>query len=173
MSEQTLVSKEKLAERVREMGRQITDDLMGQQVVMICILKGAVHFFSDLTRAIDLPVNDVMDDFMQVWSYAGKNTTKVVTITKEPTVSFKGKVVLIVEDVTDRCYTMREVVDYFLKHGAAKVLVAVLFDKPSAHEVEFTPDYIGFSIGPEFIVGYGLDYNEIYRNVPEVRVLQG
>ncbi len=169
MAQTTLFSREQIDTRVREMGQQISKDFAGDDVIALCVLKGAVFFLSDLVRHISL---DVALDFIQVSSYGNqKYSSGVVTILKEPQLDMRGKSVLIVEDIIDSGLSMREVFNYIESRGAAKVKTATFLDKPKARKVPFNADYVGFSIDPQFVIGYGLDFAEKYRNIPEVQVL--
>jgi hypoxanthine phosphoribosyltransferase len=128
-----------------------------------------VFFCTDLVRNIGL---DVALDFIQVSSYGNqKYSSGVVTILKEPQLDMHGKSVLIVEDIIDSGLSMREVFRYIESRGAAMVKTATFLDKPAARKVPFNADYVGFSIDPKFVIGYGLDFAEKYRNIPEVQVL--
>ncbi|HKB80417.1 MAG TPA: hypoxanthine phosphoribosyltransferase, partial [Thermoanaerobaculia bacterium] len=156
--------------RVREMGAQIATDFTGQDLVVLCVLKGGIFFTADLVRAMDL---DLSVDFIQVSSYGNqKYSSGVVTILKEPQLDMHGRAVLIVEDIIDSGLSMREVFRYIESRGASMVRTATFLDKPAARKVAFKADYVGFSIDPQFVIGYGLDYAERYRNVPEIQVLQ-
>jgi hypoxanthine phosphoribosyltransferase len=169
MAQTTLISKSQIEERVAEMGRQITADFAGSDLLACCVLKGAMFFCSDLMRHINL---DVALDFIQVSSYGDqKFSSGVVTILKEPQLDMRGKHVLIVEDIIDSGLSMREVHRYIQSRGAARVRVATFLDKPKARKIDFEADYVGFSIEPYFVIGYGLDYAEKYRNIPEIQVL--
>ena len=169
MAKTTLISRAQIEQRVAEMGRQISADFAGKELIALCVLKGAVFFCTDLVRQITL---DVALDFIQVSSYGNqKYSSGVVTILKEPQLDMHGKAVLIVEDIVDSGLSMREVWRYIESRGAADVRTATLLDKPTARKVDFKPEYIGFSIDPQFVIGYGLDYAEKYRNIPEVQVL--
>ncbi|HJT16000.1 MAG TPA: hypoxanthine phosphoribosyltransferase [Thermoanaerobaculia bacterium] len=169
MSSVTLITKEQIQKRVAEMGRQISADYSEQNPIALCVLKGAVFFCSDLMRAISI---DMALDFIQVSSYGNeKYSSGVVTILKEPQLDMHGRAVLIVEDIIDSGMSMREVFRYIESRGATSVKTATFLDKPKARKVEFNADYIGFSIEPQFVVGYGLDYAERYRNIPEIQVL--
>jgi len=166
-----IIGREQIERRVAEMGAEISSDLAGQQVVMLCVLKGAVFFACDLARHMTM---DVALDFIQVSSYGNaKQSSGVVTLLKEPQIQMKDKAVLIVEDIIDSGMSMREVHRYIEGHGAAVVKVATFLDKPRSRKVPFQPDYVGFSIEPEFVIGYGLDHAESYRNLYEIRVLDG
>ena len=169
MAQTTLFSKSQIEERVAEMGRQISADFAGSELIALCVLKGAVFFCSDLVRNVSL---DVALDFIQVSSYGNqKYSSGVVTILKEPQLDMHGKSVLIVEDIIDSGLSMREVFRYIESRGAERVKTATFLDKPKARKVPFEADYVGFSIDPQFVIGYGLDYAEKYRNIPEIQVL--
>lgn len=169
MAFKTLVDKETLDRRVSEMGAEISRDFAGQELILLCVLKGGVYFLADLSRAISI---DHGIDFIQVSSY-GNNTysSGVVTILKEPQLDMTGKAVVIVEDIIDSGLSMREVHKYIQSRGASVVKVATFLDKPSSRKVPFAADYVGVSIDPHFVIGYGLDYAEKYRNLPFVGTL--
>jgi hypoxanthine phosphoribosyltransferase len=165
----TLITKTQIDARVAEMGRQISADYAGMQPIALCVLKGAVFFCSDLMRQISI---DMALDFIQVSSYGNeKYSSGVVTILKEPQLDMHGRAVLIVEDIIDSGLSMREVFRYIESRGATPVRTATFLDKPAARKVAFRADYVGFSIDPQFVIGYGLDYAEKYRNIPEIQVL--
>lgn len=169
MAQTTLFSREQIQVRVAEMAKQITTDLGESELIALCVLKGAVFFCTDLVRNMSV---DVALDFIQISSYGNqKHSSGVVTILKEPQLDMRGKSVLIVEDIIDSGLSMREVFNYIESRGAAKVKTATFLDKPKARRVPFHADYVGFSIEPQFVVGYGLDFAEKYRNIPEVQVL--
>ena len=169
MAQTTLFTRAQIEARVADMGREIAKDFRGIETIALCVLKGAVFFCTDLVRNIDM---DVALDFIQVSSYGDQKTSSgVVTILKEPQLDMHGKGVLIVEDIIDSGLSMREVHRYIEGRGASVVKTATFLDKPAARKVEFDADYIGFSIEPKFVVGYGLDFAEKYRNIPEVQVL--
>src|SRR5438105_8166 len=165
----TLITKEQIQGRVVEMGRQISADYAGTNPIALCVLKGAVFFCSDLMRSISL---DMALDFIQVSSYGNeKYSSGVVTVLKEPQLDMHGRAVLIVEDIIDTGLSMREVFRYIESRGTSVVKTATFLDKPAARKVDFRADYVGFSIDPQFVIGYGLDYAERYRNIPEIQVL--
>jgi hypoxanthine phosphoribosyltransferase len=169
MAQSTLFTREQIDKRVAELGQQISHDLAGSEVIALCVLKGAVFFLTDLVRQMKI---DVALDFIQVSSYGNqKYSSGVVTILKEPQLDMRGKAVLIVEDIIDSGLSMREVFNYIESRGASKVKSCTFLDKPKARKVPFSADYVGFTIEPQFVVGYGLDFAEKYRNVPEVQVL--
>ena len=169
MAQTTLISREQIDNRIGEMAAEIGTDLGNDEVIALCVLKGAMFFCADLVRRMPF---DVALDFIQISSYGNqKFSSGVVTILKEPQLDMRGKAVLIVEDIIDSGLSIREVHNYIESRGAAKVRTAAFLDKPKARKVPFTPDYIGFSIEPQFVIGYGLDFAEKYRNIPEVQVL--
>jgi len=170
MAQTTLFSKSDIERRVAEMGAEITRDLAGNELIALCVLKGAMFFCSDLMRHIAF---DVALDFIQVSSYGDQKTSSgVVTLLKEPQLDMHGKSVLIVEDIIDSGLSMNEVFRYIkLDRGAREVRTATFLDKPSARKIPFKADYVGFSIEPKFVIGYGLDYAEKYRNIPDIQVL--
>lgn len=170
MSMRTVISREQLADRIREMGRQLNEELPDEPIIALCVLKGAVFFMTDLVRAID---RDVAIDFLQVSSYGDSTTSSgVVTIIKEPQLDCNDKIVLIVEDIVDTGLTAREVDRYLRNRGAKDVKLVTLLDKAASRTVDFKPHYVGFEIDPEFVVGYGLDHAEKYRNLPEICVVE-
>lgn len=164
-----LVSREEIAEAVSALGRKITEDYQGKELMLVGILKGAVVFFSDLVREIDLPLKM---EFMAVSSYgASTKTTGVVNLVKDITVDITGMHVLIVEDIVDSGMTLSYLKKYLSTRGAASIRIATLLDKPERRRVDLKADYFCFTIPDEFVVGYGLDYAEKYRNLPDIGVL--
>jgi hypoxanthine phosphoribosyltransferase len=169
MAQTTLITEAQIQQRVAEMGGQITTDFNGTDMIMLCVLKGAVFFATDLARSMTM---DVALDFIQVSSYGNqKYSSGVVTILKEPQLDMRGKAVLIVEDIIDSGLSMREVFRYIESRGATLVKTATFLDKPKSRKVPFEADYVGFSIEPQFVVGYGLDFAEKFRNVRDIRVM--
>jgi hypoxanthine phosphoribosyltransferase len=168
--EQILINKEDIADRVRELGAEITEDYKDCDLVVVGILKGALMFMADLIRYIRIPV---LMDFAVVSSYgASTETSGVVRILKDLDQPIEGKHVLIVEDIIDSGLTMHYLVRNLEARKPASVKVCTLLDKPSRRKVDIKPDYCGFSIPDKFVVGYGLDYAEYYRNLPQVGVLK-
>lgn len=169
MAQTTLFTREQIEKRVAELGRQISEDFAGSELIALCVLKGAMFFCADLVRQVSL---DVALDFIQISSYGDQKTSSgVVTILKEPQLDMRGKSVLIVEDIIDSGLSIAKVNNYIESRGAATVKTAAFLDKPKARVSPFTPDYVGFSIDPHFVIGYGLDFAEKYRNIAEVQVL--
>ncbi len=169
MSARTIISSQQIQERVAALGQEIRRDFGDDQIIALCVLKGAVFFTTDLVRTIG---GEVAIDFLQVSSYGDSTTSSgVVTVLKEPQLDMHGKSVLVIEDIVDTGLTAREVHRYILNRGASKVRFATLLDKAANRKVEFTPDYVGFQIDPHFVIGYGLDHAERYRNLPDIRVI--
>ena len=164
-----LYTKQQLAEAVAELGRRITEDYQGKKPVMICILKGASVFFCDLIRQIDLPLEI---DFMVVSSYgASTKSSGEVRLVKDLDRSVQGRDVILVEDIVDSGMTLHFLKNNMLGRGAASLKIATLLDKPARRRVELEADYSCFDIPDAFVVGYGLDYNETYRNLPDIGIL--
>jgi hypoxanthine phosphoribosyltransferase len=170
MDHRTLIDRERIAKRVSELAGEISADFASSQLVALVVLKGSMFFAADLLREMSM---DMEVDVIQVSSYGKeKYSSGVVTILKEPQLDMHGKGVLIIEDIVDSGFTIREVHRYIQSRGASPVKVVSFLDKPASRKVPFVPDYIGFSIEPHFVVGYGLDYAEKYRNVPDILVLE-
>jgi hypoxanthine phosphoribosyltransferase len=156
--------------KVVELGEKITDDYRGRDLVLIGILKGAVPFIADLTRAIDLPL---VYDLMAVSSYgAATKSTGTVRILKDIELSIEGKDVLIVEDIIDTGLTLQYLRDNLQRRQPRSLKICALLDKPSRRQVDIKADYNGFTIPDAFVVGYGLDYAEQYRNLPYLGILK-
>lgn len=167
--ESILYTKEQLAEAVKKLGQQITKDYQGKKPVIVCILKGASVFFVDLIREIDLPLEI---DFMVVSSYgASTKSSGEVKLVKDLDRSINGRDVIVVEDIVDSGMTLSFLKRTLLGRGAASLRIATLLDKPARRRVELEVDYSCFEIPDAFVVGYGLDYNETYRNLPDIGVL--
>ena len=167
---EVLLSEEVIDSKVKELGKQISEDYKDKDLILVGILKGAVIFMSDLARKISIPVTL---DFMAVTSY-GKSSTSTgeVRIIKDLDFSVENKDILIVEDIIDSGYTLAYLTDNLRKRGARSVKVCTLLDKPERRKVDVKVDYLGFDIPDEFVVGYGLDYAEMGRNLPFVAALK-
>ena len=164
-----LITEEQLAAKVAEMGAQISKDYQGRKLIILGVLKGSVVFMSDLIRSITVPVEM---DFMAVSSYgAGVKTSGVVKILKDLDRLIAGYDVLVVEDILDSGMTLSYLTELLRDRNPASIRIATLLDKPDRRKVDIKPDYVGFRIPDEFVVGYGLDYAELYRNLPYVGVL--
>ena len=156
--------------RVREIGSQIVSDYKDKTPVLIGILKGGFVFLADLCRAITIPVEL---DFLAISSYGCQTSSSgVVKIRKDIDIDVSGRDVIIVEDIVDSGLSLQYIKDYILKHAPASLRTCVMLDKPKAHKLEVGFDYVGFEIGNEFVVGYGLDFNERYRNLPYIGILK-
>ena len=167
--DRVLITKEEIREAVRELGQKITRDYAGKEPVLLCILKGAVMFYTDLMREIDLPVSC---EFMAISSYGNATkSTGVVQIRKDLDRDILGKDVIIVEDIVDSGITLNYLKKNLQMRGPASLRIATLLDKPSGRKVDLQTDYHCFNIPDAFVVGYGLDYAERYRNLPDIGVL--
>ncbi len=165
-----LFTEEQLKEKCAEMGAQITKDYQGKNLVLVTILKGAVVYMADLMRHIDL---ECAIDFMVVSSYgSGTKSTGVVKIVKDLDEDLSGKDILIVEDILDTGMTLNYLKGLLSSRNPASIRIATLLDKPERRAVELQADYVGYQVPDEFVVGYGLDYDEKYRNLPFVGVLK-
>lgn len=168
--EKVLISEERIQKRTAELAKQITQEYRDKNPLFVCILKGAVLFFTDLIRRLDFPMEI---DFMAISSYgSGTRTTGEVKMVKDLNHSVEGRHIVIVEDIVDSGLTLTYLKQVLKSRGAASIKIACLLDKPSGRKIEMIPDYAGFEIEDYFVVGYGLDYAEKYRNLPEVCVLK-
>lgn len=165
-----LVTEEEIQKKVKELGEQITRDYQGKNLMLVGILKGAVMFLSDLAKNIRMPV---MIDFMAVSSYGNSTESSgIVRIIKDLDCSVHDKDILIVEDIIDTGLTLSYLTDNLKKRKAKSVKIVTLLDKPERRKVEVPVDYVGFVIPDEFVIGYGIDYAEKYRNLPFVAALK-
>ena len=166
-----LLSEEEIRAKCQEMGARISQDYKGKNLMLVTVLKGAVVFLADLMRALDVPAEI---DFMVVSSYGGANTTStgLVKIVKDLDQDLSGKDVLIVEDILDTGVTLSHLVPMLKLRRPNSVRLCTILSKPSRRKVDIEPDYCGFEVPDEFVVGYGLDYDEKYRNLPYVGVLK-
>lgn len=161
-----LYSRQQIAARVAELGAEITRDLAGEQLIMVGVLKGAAPFLADLARAIDA---DVTFDFIAVSSYGkGQSSSGAVKLIKDLDHPIEGKNVLIVEDILDTGLTLSYLRKLLLQHNPKSLRIATLLDKPSRRIEKIEADYVGFSIPNLFVIGYGMDYAERYRNLPDI-----
>ncbi len=165
-----LIPEEKVEERIRELGEKISADYAGKQVHLICVLKGGVFFMCELAKRITVPVSM---DFMCVGSYGdGTVSSGVVRIAKDLDESIEKKEVLIVEDIIDSGNTLSYLMDVLKKRNPASMRLCTLLDKPERRVKDVRVDYCGFEIPDEFVVGYGLDYAQKYRNLPYIGVVE-
>ena len=167
----TMLSQKEIAARVQELGAQIAEDYQDRSVVLVVVLKGSFIFASDLCRAIDK--TNLRVDFLGVRSYGeGTETSGVVQITQDLSKPIAGEDVIIVEDIVDTGLTIAHLVDLFRTRQPRSVKVCSLLHKPARARVEVKIDYLGFTIEDKFVVGYGLDFAERYRNLPEIAVIE-
>lgn len=165
-----LVSEEEVAERVRKIGAKISEEYAGKEIHLICVLKGGVFFMCELAKRITVPVSM---DFMSVSSYGNEQVSSgVVKIVKDLDESIEGKDILIVEDIIDSGRTLSYLVDILKKRNPNSIKICTLLDKPERRVVNVDVDYVGFDIPDEFVVGYGLDYKQKYRNLPYIGVVE-
>lgn len=169
--EKVLITSEQIANKTKELGELISKDYLGKDLVLIGVLKGCFVFLSDLIRHISIHCTI---DFMDVSSYENTSTTSsgVVRILKDLDDNIENKHVLIVEDIVDTGYTLKYLINFLKGRGPASIKTVALFNKPSRRIVDIQAEYIGFDIPNEFIIGYGLDFDEKYRNLPYVGVLK-
>ncbi len=165
-----LLPEEELNERIQTLGREISRDYEGRQVHMICVLKGGSFFMCDLAKRISVPVSL---DFMSVSSYgSGTKSGGVVKIVKDLDESIKDKDVLVVEDIVDSGRTLSYLLEMLMARGPRSLKLCTLLDKPDRRVVDVNVDYTGFQIPDEFVVGFGLDYDQRYRNLPYIGVVE-
>ena len=165
-----LLSEEEIEKRVTELGRQISADYAGKSVHLICILKGGVMFTCELAKRLSVPVSM---DFMSVSSYGGDTKSSgVVRIVKDLDEPLKGKDVIVIEDIVDSGRTLSYLLEMLKDRGPASLRLCTLLDKPDRRVVDVHVDYTGFQIPDEFVVGYGLDYDQRYRNLPYIGVVE-
>ena len=166
-----LVSEQQLRDKVAELGAAISRDYAGRDLLLVSILKGAVVFMADLMRAVTIPCGI---DFMVVSSYGGANTTTtgLVKIIKDLDQDLTGKDVLIVEDILDTGVTLSHLVPMLQMRNPNSVKICAILSKPSRRQADIEPDYKGFDVPDEFVVGYGLDYDQKYRNLPYIGAVE-
>lgn len=168
--EKILISEEELDAKTSELAKKISEDFKGQELILIGILKGGVVFASDIIKKINIPMEI---EFMAVSSYGKESETSgVVTLKKDIDTSLAGKNVIVVEDIVDSGYTMKYLKKLLMDRHAESVKICTLLSKPSRRRVDIDLDYVGFEVPDEFVVGYGLDFDEKYRNLPFVGVLK-
>ena len=170
-SVRVMISETEVAKRIEEMGHEISEDYAGKQIHLICILKGGVFFMCELAKRISVPVSM---DFMSVGSYGdGTTSSGVVRIVKDLDESLEGKDVLVVEDIIDSGRTLYYLLDVLKKRHPNSMKLCTLLDKPDRRVRDVRVDYVGFEIPDEFVVGYGLDYAQKYRNLPYIGIVEG
>lgn len=168
--QEILISEEQLSARVHELGKMISADYKDKNLLLVSVLKGSIVFMADLMRAISIPVEV---DFMSVSSYgSGVKTSGVVKIVKDLDIDMNGLDLLIVEDILDSGMTLSYLKQILSQRGPKSIKIITLLDKPERRTADIKADYTGFTIPDEFVVGYGLDYDEKYRNLPYVGALK-
>jgi len=163
--DRVLFSQEQLNARVAELGREISTDYRGKTPLFVGILRGCILFYSDLMKNISIDCNM---DFMCLSSYSGTSSTGQVRTMLDLRESIKNRHVIVVEDIVDTGLTLEYLLANLKSRGAASLEVCCLLDKPCNRKVDIHPKYVGFEVGNEFVIGYGLDYNELYRNLPYI-----
>ena len=167
---EVLLTEEEIDRRIQEIGDQISRDYAGRQVHMVCVLKGGSFFMCDLAKRVTVPVSI---DFMSVSSYGGDTKSSgVVRIVKDLDEPLKDRHVIVIEDIVDSGRTLSYLLDMLRSRGAADVRLCTLLDKPDRRVVDVKVDYTGFEIPDEFVVGYGLDYDQKYRNLPYIGMVK-
>lgn len=168
---EVLLSEEQIQNKVKELAKQISEEYAGKDPVFVGVLKGVVIFFADMVRNIDIPCQI---DFMSISSYSGTNSTGRTEIRKDLSVDIKGRHVVILEDIFDTGTSLTFTVNHLLNKGPASLKVCTFLDKPERRREGATlvPEYVGYTIPNEFVVGYGLDYNEHFRNLPYIGILK-
>lgn len=167
--QEILFSEEQVQQRVKALGAQLTQDYAGRDLHLVTILKGSLPFLADLMRAVDLPLTV---DLMGVSSYEGTQSTGEVRVTMDLDESIEGRHVVIVEDIIDTGNTLSYVLRNLRQRAPASVKIVTMLDKPARRGVALEADYVGFTIPDAFVIGYGLDWNQRYRNLPYIGVLK-
>ena len=167
--ERVLISEEEIQKKVQEMGRQISEDYKDKNLLMVSVLKGSVIIMADLMRAITIPARI---DFMSVSSYGNGTVHKSLKILKDLDIPLEGYNLLLVEDILDSGKTLYSLREMLRQRNPRSIRIATLLDKPERREEDIRPDYYCFQVPDEFVVGYGLDYAEKYRNLPFIGVLK-
>lgn len=169
--EYVLISKEQIDSKVEELGRILSEEYAGKDPVFVGVLKGVVVFFSDMIRKITVPCQT---DFMWISSYSGSESTGKAIVKRDVSEDLKGRHVVILEDIFDTGNSLQFTYEHLLSKEPASLKIVTFLDKPGRRKPNITvvPDYVGYTIPNEFVVGYGLDYNEHYRNLPYIGVLK-
>ncbi|MCD4817872.1 MAG: hypoxanthine phosphoribosyltransferase [Candidatus Cloacimonetes bacterium] len=168
--EKILFDESKILKKVQDLGLRISEDYKAKNPVLICILRGSVIFLSDLMKNISVPLEI---DFFSLSSYgASTKSSGIVKIRKDIDTEITGRHVIVVEDIVDSGLTLKYIEEYLSKHNPSSIKICALLDKPKAHKTEIKIHYKGFEIGNEFVVGYGLDFAEKYRNLPYIGILK-
>lgn len=169
--ERILISEEVLQKRIRELAAQVSSDYAGKNPIFVGVLKGVVLFYGDMIKRID---THCQMDFMWISSYSGTNSTGQMQVKRDISADIKGRHVVILEDIFDTGHSLQFTYNHLLEKGPASLEICTLLDKPSRRDpaVQLKPKYVGFEVPNAFVVGYGLDYNEYYRNLPYIGVLK-
>lgn len=169
--EKVLVTEEQIENKAKELGAKITEDYkaMGSSPLLVALLRGSVPFFAELCKNIDL---DIQYDFMDVSSYVGRHSTGEIRILKDLDTPVKDQDILLVEDIVDTGKTIQAVIELLYHRGARSVKIVTLLDKPSGRTNHLQADYIGFEVGNEFVIGFGMDFDQKYRCLPFIGVLK-
>ncbi len=165
-----LINKEELEKRILEISKQISSDYLDKNPVMICLLKGSISYFAHLCEHIYIPLEY---EFLRASSYHGATSSGEVKLLHVPTISLKNRHVIIIEDIIDTGITLSAIKKVMMEMQPASIEITTLLDKPSRRQVnDIVPKYVGFTIPDEFVVGFGLDFNEKYRNLPYIGILK-
>ena len=165
-----MINQQEIYDRAAEIGKKIEEDFKGEPIVLVGILRGAVLWMADIMKSVNL---EMTIDFMAVSSYgSGKTSSGIVKINKDLDTDIEGKNVIIVEDIVDSGTTLNYLKGYFESRQAKTVKICTLLDKPEGRKVDIDVDYIGFTVDDRFIIGYGLDYDQKYRNLPYISFLE-
>ena len=167
--EEIILSEQDIQDICLNLGKQITKDYEGKNLVMIGLMKGAMPFMHDLIKRVDL---EFTLSYIKVSSYAGTESTGSISVKDFEEIDVKGKDIILVDDILDTGLTLLKLSEYFIEKGASSVKSCVLLDKAAGRKYNYSADYVGKKIQPKFVVGYGLDYNETLRNLPYVGVLK-
>ena len=167
--QEVLFDEATLVKRCKELANAINADYVGKSPILIGLLRGSVPFMAELMKYITL---DIRIDFMDVSSYDGAQSSGVIKIDKDTSSPVKDRDIIIVEDIVDTGKTLKEVVSFLKQKGASSIKIVALLDKPSRRSVDIQADYVGFTIANEFVVGFGLDYCQRYRNLPYIGILK-
>ena len=166
MEKKMLISNKEIIEKVKELGQRISNDYKDERITLVCILKGSLYFFADLSKEIDL---DAKLEFIRVASYEGQKSTGNIELKLDLDESLKDKNVIIVEDIVDTGRTMSYLINYFQEQNPKSLKICSLLDKPDKRIVKgLKVDYVGFTIPDYYVFGYGLDLNQKYRNLPDI-----
>ena len=169
VSVKTYIEHSEIVEICKRIGRELTEKFRDKNPVVVCVLKGAAPFHAELVKHID---TDIEVDYIQVKSYAGTQTTGNVLFVKDLDIDVSGRDVVLVEDIVDTGRTFLKLKNEFKTRGASSLTFVTLLDKPSRREVDFEPDIVGKTIDNLFVIGFGLDYNEKYRNLKDICVME-